>query len=258
MLRALIFDVDGTLADTERDGHRVAFNRAFADAGLDWHWDVSQYGDLLKIAGGRERLLHFIQSRKMEIAEAAQEALARQLHARKTEHYLRLVNDGAVQLRPGVARLLTEAHAAGLILAIATTTTRANVETLLAHALPAGAIDWFAVIGAAENAERKKPDPGVYAYVLGELAVAPAQCLAFEDSAAGLEAALAAGIPTVVTRNEYTEGQDFSAALAVLSDFGEPQTPATVIRGPKLDRGVVDVAQLQAWHSTLRLTARDI
>jgi beta-phosphoglucomutase-like phosphatase (HAD superfamily) len=150
-------------------------------------------------------------------------------------------------LRPGVARLLAEVHAAGVILAIATTTTRANVEALLAHTLPAGAVEWFAVIGAAENAARKKPDPRIYEYVLGKLGLAPRECLAFEDSEAGLCAALTAGIPTVVTLNDYTMDQDFSGALAVLSDLGEPQAPATHLAGAKLDRGHVDLAQLRAW-----------
>jgi len=112
MLRALIFDVDGTIADTERDGHRVAFNRAFADAGLDWHWDVAHYGKLLRVTGGRERILHFIDTDATRIATGEREALARTLHAHKTGHYLRMVDRGAVQLRPGVARLLSEAHAA--------------------------------------------------------------------------------------------------------------------------------------------------
>lgn len=227
MLRALIWDVDGTLAETEHDGHRVAFNQAFADEGLDWHWDAAQYGRLLAITGGKERLLAWWRGLD-PVAAASPEAGERiaRLHARKTAHYIAQVERGAVALRPGVRRLLWEARAQGLPLAIATTTTPANVDALLHAALGPGSLAWFACVGAGDVVPRKKPAPDIYHWVLERLGLPAADCLAIEDSAAGAQAAVAAGLPVLVTRSRYTRAERLPPVLADLDGLGEPGLPA--------------------------------
>ena len=228
-LQALIFDVDGTLADTERDGHRIAFNLAFAEADLDWHWDEALYGELLAVTGGKERMRFFVERHRPEFLQRPDfDELVKALHAAKTVHYVKLVETGALPLRPGVARLIAEARAAGLRLAIATTTTPQNVEVLLCASLAPDALDWFEVIGAGDVVPAKKPAPDIYQWVLERLKLPATACLALEDSANGLKASLAAGIPTLVTESEYTRGQDFAGALAVLPDLAE--TTLTEIR----------------------------
>ncbi|MGB7536373.1 MAG: HAD family hydrolase, partial [Azonexus sp.] len=178
-LQALIFDVDGTLADTERDGHRVAFNLAFAEHGLDWHWDEGLYGELLAVTGGKERIRYFVQHHATDAARRPDfDALVAALHATKTEHYVRLVASGQLPLRPGIARLINEARAAGLRLAIATTTTPENVEALLRAAMAPDAMTWFEVIGAGDVVPAKKPAPDIYHWVLERLELAPDACLA--------------------------------------------------------------------------------
>jgi len=236
MLRALVWDVDGTLAETEEDGHRIAFNQAFADDGLGWHWDEALYRRLLATTGGKERMLGWWQQVDAAAAAApgASARIAR-LHARKTAIYVDLVARGAVQLRPGVARLLQDARAAGLTLAIATTTSPDNVLALLQATLGAGSPGWFACIGAGDVVPRKKPAPDIYHWVLRRLGLAAADCLALEDSAPGSAAAMAAGLPTVVTRSRYT-------AQDVLAD-------SPLLRADLADLGSVGLADLRAWHA---------
>jgi HAD superfamily hydrolase (TIGR01509 family) len=232
-LRALIFDVDGTLADTE-SAHRVAFNRAFAEAGLDWHWDEPLYIRLLEVSGGKERILHYwreIRGDAQAYDADAQTQLVQRLHQRKTIFYERLVQDGAVQFRPGVLQLIGAAKEAGLRLAIATTTSPANIAALMQSALGPEWPSTFPVVEDAATAPRKKPHPQVYLQTLQRLALEAADCLALEDSANGLQAASAAGLQTIVTPNAFTVHHDFTGALRIVSDL----------------QGVT-VADLRAWH----------
>ena len=248
-LEALIFDVDGTLANTERDGHRVAFNRAFAEAGLDWEWPVKFYGELLAVAGGKERLLHYIERYRPQFPAPRnlQDFVAR-LHAEKSRQYAQLVAEGAVRVRPGVRRLLREARAGGLRLAIATTTAAASLKALLQCALPEEQ-HWFEVTGAGDSVPAKKPAPDIYNLVLRELKLAPNRCLAFEDSAQGLSASLAANLKTIVTVNDYTAGQDFAGAALVLDGLGEPGEPFRVLSGDAGGATCVDTALLKKVHA---------
>jgi HAD superfamily hydrolase (TIGR01509 family) len=255
-LAALLFDVDGTLADTERNGHRVAFNRAFRDAGLDWVWDEALYGELLAVTGGKERMRYYVERYRPDWARPADfpELIAR-LHAAKTEHYTRMLATGAIPLRSGVKRLLSEARAAGLRLAVATTTTPANVTALLEHALAPDGPEWFEVIAAGDMVPAKKPAPDVYHYALRRMGLEPRQCLAFEDSENGIRASLGAGLATIVTVNGYTRHQDFTGAELVLDRLGEPDEPLTVLAGDAGAATLVDVALLRRLHARALATS---
>ena len=248
MIEALIFDVDGTLAETERDGHRIAFNRAFAAVGLDWHWDEALYGELLAVTGGKERLRHYWAQRDPEAAaNPGTEAFVQRLHRLKTDFYTDIVARGGIPLRPGVQRLLHEAQSRRVRLAIATTTTPGNVSALLEATLGRGAAGLFEVIGAGDVVPAKKPAPDIYVHVLELLGVPPDRCAAVEDSEPGLAAAVAAGIPTLVTESEYTRGGNFAGAMAVVDALGEPDAPASGSAAGRPWRGVVDVGQIGRW-----------
>ena len=212
--KAVVFDVDGTLVDSERDGHRIAFNAALAAAGLPYEWDVAEYGRLLTITGGRRRLAAFLESRGHDPDEAA--ALAAQLHRDKTERMRTLVSDGEISPRPGVRELLGDLAAAGVTLAVATTGSREWVEPLLSGLF---GDDLFAVVVTGSEIPVLKPDPAVYTDVLGRIGIPAARALAVEDSANGLRAALGAGLECVIVTNEYTQDQDFSGAAAVYPGF---------------------------------------
>jgi HAD superfamily hydrolase (TIGR01509 family) len=224
MLRALIWDVDGTVAETERDGHRLAFNLAFEALGLPWRWDVPLYGVLLEVTGGRERLLQFMAGRADAPAGVAErEALARELHRRKNDAYAALVAQGGMPARPGVRRLMGECRRAGVAQAVATTTSTSNVEALFGSLFGPQWRTQFAAVVCAEDAPDKKPDPQAHRLALARLGVAPGEAFALEDSPNGLQAARAAGIRCGITRSAYFADSAFDGAAWVRDDLESPQ-----------------------------------
>ena len=220
-LQALIFDVDGTLADTEL-AHMAAFNAAFVQEGLPWKWDEPLYTRLLEVSGGKERITHYwrqVQPDLKIIDNAAFTDTVQRIHDQKTAVYERMVGDGGVQLRPGVLTLIEQAHDAGVQMAIATTTSPVNISALLRTAIGPDWSRFFRVIEDASTAPHKKPHPQVYLQTLSRLKLPASACMAIEDSANGLRSALAAGLQTIITKNSFTEHHDFSGALAVLPDL---------------------------------------
>jgi HAD superfamily hydrolase (TIGR01509 family) len=244
-LRALIFDVDGTMAETE-DVHREAFNAAFDDFHLGIHWDQALYRDLLSVSGGRERILHYVRVVAPRHRDAV-EARISEIHVRKSEIYARMIDDRRARLRPGVESLIDEAASRGLAIGLVTTTSIANAEALVIANLELAGLEKIDAIVGGDAIERRKPAPDIYLAALAALKVPASRAVAFEDSANGLASAMAAGIRTVVTPSVYTRGQDFYGALAQLSDLGDPFDPYEHFAGAGENDRTVTVSALQRW-----------
>ena len=224
-LEALIFDVDGTLADTE-EAHRQAFNAAFIELELRWDWGPQLYAQLLRVSGGKERIAHHIETLPVTATERARlRELVSLVHSTKTRIYKELVENFKLPLRPGAVQLIRDARAAGLKLAIASTTTQANIEPLLTAALGRGAMSWFTTIASGDIVANKKPAPDIYRLALQGLRLPAERCIAFEDSVNGLKAARAAGLFTVVTPTRWNIGQDFGDAQLVLGSLEDIDLP---------------------------------
>jgi HAD superfamily hydrolase (TIGR01509 family) len=232
----LIFDCDGVLADTERTGHLPAFNATFAEFGLPVHWTDEEYADKLRIGGGKERMAslltpEFIAANGLPTDEDGRRDLLAQWHRRKTAIYTELVESGALPARPGIARLAGQADAAGWGLAVASTSAEASVKAVLEHAVGHGLAARFSVF-AGDIVPRKKPAPDIYLLALDELGADPDATVVIEDSGNGVEAAVAAGLRTLVTVSSYTRAEDFSGASLVVSSLGDESELAEVIADP--------------------------
>ena len=227
-LRAVVFDVDGTLVDSERHGHRVAFNRAFEAFDLPYRWDETTYGDLLHTTGGQRRIDGFLAARGVPEGERVE--LAPALHACKTGILEQLVEDGIIEVRPGAERLLEELAGEGVALAVGTTGSRRWVERLLRRMLPT--VSWDAVV-TGDDVTVRKPDPEVFTLALSGLGLdGPAGAVVIEDSGEGLTAARAAGLCCAVVVNGYTADHDLAGADLVVDGFGGPAAPAGVVADP--------------------------
>ncbi|NKX52286.1 HAD-IA family hydrolase [Arthrobacter deserti] len=258
---ALIFDCDGVLADTERFGHLPAFNRTFADFGLPVQWSEEDYAGKLLIGGGKERMAslltpEFTAANGLPADPQGRKDLLAAWHKVKTTHYTQAVLEGRMPGRPGVVRLVDEARAAGWRLAVASTSAESSVRAVLAHVVGPSRAGHFRVY-AGDIVPRKKPAPDIYEFALADLGIRPQEAVVVEDSANGLQAALAAGLKTVVTVSSYTAGEDFRGAALVVSSLGGPGAPAETLCVPLSLRpqGAVTLATLKAILDTAEVKA---
>jgi HAD superfamily hydrolase (TIGR01509 family) len=230
---ALIFDCDGVLADTERDGHRPAFNETFAEVGLPVHWSEQEYGEKLKIGGGKERMgslltEEFVRANGLPSDPDSQRELLADWHRRKTARYKKRVVEGQLPGRPGIRRIVDEALGAGWTLAVASTSAEESVRAVLEHAVGTDNAARFAVF-AGDIVPAKKPDPAIYTLALERLSLVPGDALVIEDSRNGLLAAVGAGMRCVVTVSSYTTDEDMSQAVLVVTSLGDPDEPTVVL-----------------------------
>lgn len=221
-LQALLLDCDGVLAETERDGHRVAFNRAFAEHGLDVEWSAELYGELLQVAGGKERMRAWFARAGWPVAATERDAFIRLLHGTKTRHFMSIVEAGGLRARPGVRRIVDEAFASGVRVAICSTSDERSVRAVSRAVLGADRAARLAGVFAGDQVSRKKPDPDIYLLAARKLDLAPEGCLVIEDSEMGLRAALGAGMRCVITTSTYTVEEDLTGASLVLPELGDP------------------------------------
>ena len=239
MIKALIFDCDGVLVDTERDGHRVGFNRAFAEMGIDAAWDVELYGKLLLVAGGKERIRAYFNEYGWPDGAAsaeARDALILQLHKLKTEITAGLVAEGGLPLRPGIARIVDEAIRAGVRLGVCTTSNPRFIDAVLDLLGPERKAK-FDFVHAGDVVARKKPAPDIYLLALDTLGLRPHECMVIEDSRNGLLAARGAGLPTLITTSTYTVDEDFTGAAKVVPELGD---------APNVNVTLADLGELAA------------
>jgi len=221
-MKAIIFDCDGVLADTERDGHRVAFNKAFAQKGFEIEWTVELYGELLEVSGGKERMMYYFDSYGWPCDVADKDALIKELHELKTDFFMQIIESGEMPLRPGVARLVDEAIAADVALAVCSTSHERAVNLVVEKLLGSERKARFNAILAGDVVTKKKPDPQIYKLVSEKLSLEPSECVVIEDNRNGLLAAKAAGMYCVITTNGYTKDEDFTEADLVVSELGDP------------------------------------
>lgn len=249
-LQALLFDVDGTLADTERDGHRPAFNMAFEEAGLDWNWDEALYGELLAVTGGKERIKFYLEKFNTTFAKPENfDDFVKGLHAAKTKFYTQLMAEGKIPLRPGVESLINEAKSSGMRMAVVTTTTPANVTALLESTLGPDSESWFEVIAAGDIVPAKKPAPDIYDWALEQMNLKPEEAIAFEDSSNGIKSSVAANVKTIITINEYTKDDDFSAADLVLDQMGDDNNTFKVLAGDAFGHSFLNLDLVKKVHA---------
>jgi len=220
-LKALIFDCDGVLVDTERDGHRVAFNKAFAKKGYNIEWDVELYKELLKVAGGKERMRHYFDQTRWPEDVTDKDSLIKELHKLKTDLFMQIIESGELPLRPGAARLVDEVIAENVGLAVCSTANERAVNLVVEKLLGPERKAKFDLILAGDVVSKKKPDPEIYNLALQRLDLKPNECVVIEDSRNGLLAAKTAGIYCVITTNSYTKDEDFTEADVVVSELGD-------------------------------------